>query len=179
MNEKILTNKKDGMAVLLGSLATMILSIVLLIVGIQFGAWVGILSIILLSASIIILAGLKILKPQEALVLTLFGKYYGTLKGEGFYFVNPFCSAVNPAARTVLNQSGDVKASAAMDNGMKMSLKIMTLNNNKQKINALHRAQKPEQRLRREGIWTRISNKEGEAWCAPYRRCTSRREANI
>ncbi|HPW42048.1 MAG TPA: SPFH domain-containing protein, partial [Bacillota bacterium] len=25
--------------------------------------------------------GLKILKPNEALVLTLFGKYYGTLKG--------------------------------------------------------------------------------------------------
>ena len=40
-------------------------------------------------------AGLKILKPQEALVLTLFGNYIGTLKGEGFYFVNPFCAAVN------------------------------------------------------------------------------------
>ena len=52
--------------------------------------------------------GLKILKPQEALVLTLFGKYVGTIKGDGFYFVNPFCSAINPAAKTKLNQSGDV-----------------------------------------------------------------------
>lgn len=52
--------------------------------------------------------GLKVLKPQEALVLTLFGKYTGTLKGDGFYFVNPFCTAVNPAAKTKLNQSGDV-----------------------------------------------------------------------
>ena len=52
--------------------------------------------------------GLKVLKPQEALVLTLFGKYIGTLKGEGFYFVNPFCTGVNPAANTKLSQSADV-----------------------------------------------------------------------
>lgn len=86
------------------------------------------------------------LRPQEALVLTLFGKYVGTLKGEGFYFVNPFCAAVNPAAKTKLNQSGDVTHSvlaAAKSNpseaaelaNKKISLKIMTLNNNRQKIN--------------------------------------------
>ena len=43
-------------------------------------------------------------------MLTLFGKYVGTLKEPGFYFVNPLCSAVNPAAKTKLNQSGDVKS---------------------------------------------------------------------
>ena len=99
----------------------------------------------------ILLCGLKVLKPQEALVLTLFGKYIGTLKGEGFYFVNPFCSAVNPAAKTRLKQSGDVDggnhggASIAINGtgsvnlaeaaGKRISLKIMTLNNNRQKIN--------------------------------------------
>lgn len=92
------------------------------------------------------LVGLRVLKPQEALALTLFGKYIGTLKGEGFYAVNPFCVAVNPAAMTKLNQSGDVnKAQAANADGelklslnvpdKKISLKIMTLNNNRQKIN--------------------------------------------
>ena len=138
MNEKVLTNCKHGMAALLGSLAAMILGIVALVFCVESGfggALVGILSVLLIIAACFALPGLKILKPQEALVLTLFGRYYGTLKGEGFYWVNPFCTAVNPAARTVLNQSGDVKASAATDNGMKMSLKIMTLNNNKQKIN--------------------------------------------
>ena len=80
------------------------------------------------------------------MVLTLFGKYVGTLKEEGFYFVNPFCTAVNPAAKTRLNQSGDVndankalaaaaQASAAEAAGKRISLKIMTLNNNRQKIN--------------------------------------------
>lgn len=92
--------------------------------------------------------GLKVLNPQEALVLTLFGKYVGTLKEDGFYFVNPFCSAVNPAAKTKLNQSGDVDTANSSksnivisQNGQieisskKISLKIMTLNNSRQKIN--------------------------------------------
>lgn len=91
------------------------------------------------------LAGLKVLRPQEALVLTLFGKYIGTLKGEGFYAVNPFCIAINPAAKTKLNQSGDVASKTDLSatlNGQsieivdkRISLKIMTLNNNRQKIN--------------------------------------------
>lgn len=87
--------------------------------------------------------GLKIVKPQEALVLTLFGDYIGTLKGEGYYYVNPFCSALNPAAATKLSQSGDVstKVNAAAAQSVyeapskRISLKIQTLNNAKQKIN--------------------------------------------
>ena len=95
--------------------------------------------------------GLKVLRPQEALVLTLFGNYAGTLREAGFYFVNPFCIGVNPAAKTKLNQSGDVDGGAskavqllstgvnpmtlAEDTGKKVSLKIMTLNNSRQKIN--------------------------------------------
>ena len=95
------------------------------------------------------LCGLKVLKPQEALVLTLFGKYVGTLRGEGFYFVNPFCASVNPAAKTRLNQSGDVDGGSAKGLSLamgrtaapaetasnKISLKVMTLNNSRQKIN--------------------------------------------
>ncbi|MBQ8085089.1 MAG: SPFH domain-containing protein [Lachnospiraceae bacterium] len=96
----------------------------------------------------ILFLGLKVLKPNEALVLTLFGKYVGTLKGDGFFFVNPFVTAFNPAAGTRLGQSGDinvgqsgvkistdgVEASAAAMS-KKISLKVMTLSNSKQKVN--------------------------------------------
>ena len=114
MQEKILEGKKHGMLVLLG----VIVLYIALVIGIVIG---GIMieeggSPILLIACIIVacvawilLLGLKVLKPQEALVLTLFGRYVGTLKGDGFYFVNPFCVSVNPASQTKLNQSGDVK----------------------------------------------------------------------
>jgi len=92
-------------------------------------------------------AGLKILKPNEALVLTLFGKYYGTLRGEGFFYVNPFTTATNPGGATL--SSGMVISSDGIQLGgthekggtsvqlatKKISLKAMTLNNSKQKIN--------------------------------------------
>ena len=102
-----------------------------------------IISIIFLCITWLLWPGLKVLKPQEALVLTLFGKYIGTLREPGFYFVNPFCTAVNPAAKTKLNQSGDVNNGSLVKNtaevaevpSKKISLKIMTLNNNRQKIN--------------------------------------------
>ena len=67
-----------------------------------------VVSIIWLCIGWIPFLGLKVLKPQEALVLTLFGNYIGTLKEAGFYFVNPFCTSVNPASKTKLSQSGDV-----------------------------------------------------------------------
>lgn len=98
--------------------------------------------ILILSGSILFLiapimcAGLKIINPNEALVLTLFGKYYGTINHEGFYYVNPFCSATNPTARTPLTiQVQTVHASTAMPASKKISLKAMTLNNEKQKVN--------------------------------------------
>ena len=162
MNSKeiILSNRQNGMPELLASIAGYILAILLVVAsGIALDNYGGVLAgigmavgIIWLSLGWIPFLGLKVLKPQEALVLTLFGKYVGTLKGEGFYFVNPFCTAVNPAAKTKLKQSGDVDAggnksmnillsAAGTQNqevelsNKKISLKIMTLNNNRQKVN--------------------------------------------
>lgn len=143
MTEKIIGTKKNGMAMMLLLIAAILASTagfvgsVFLIEGAfpAIGIVLLILCIAVFLAAIICLGGLKVLKPQEALVLTLFGNYMGTLKGEGFYWVHPFATAVNPAAGTVLNQSGDVKTGAAQAGNMKMSLKIMTLSNNKQKIN--------------------------------------------
>ena len=154
MKEIVLDKKKNGMAVLLGVIALYVLAIlgVLAFCARPWGASIAllVLSIAVLALGWIPLCGLKVLKPQEALVLTLFGKYVGTLKGEGFYFVNPFCTAVNPAAKTKLNQSADVdggkngiqaalsaanQAASAEALSKKISLKIMTLNNARQKIN--------------------------------------------
>lgn len=151
MQEKVLNIKKNGM----GMLLLLILLEAASIAGIAFcgvgmskeGGFsalyiIGLVFTILLASLVIPIAfaGLKVLKPQEALVLTLFGKYHGTLKGDGFYYVNPFCVSINPASYTRLNQSGDVKAAAVSPSSVelpskKLSLKIMTLNNTRQKIN--------------------------------------------
>lgn len=93
----------------------------------------------------ILFAGLKILKPNEALVLTLFGKYYGTLKGEGFFFVNPFVTAFHPGSEPAPTATAASEPTMAVAKGTAqitfkkaskiISLKTMTLNNDKQKIN--------------------------------------------
>ena len=159
MKEIVLNNKKNGMAMLflfillyLAGLALVIFGGVLLDDGAALGLAALIPGILWLAVGWIPFCGLKVLKPQEALVLTLFGKYIGTLKEEGFYFVNPFCAAVNPAAKTRLSQSGDVdggkngglnvllgsQGQVQMEGELmskKISLKAMTLSNSRQKIN--------------------------------------------
>ncbi len=161
MTEKVLKGRKIGGLVLF-------LYIVLTIAaccGIVFCATEGgnegpayiplfVACIVYLCIGWIPLCGLRVLKPNEALVLTLFGKYIGTLKGDGFFCVNPFCTSFNPAADTHLGQSGDVTqkpsvvATLASASGTpalaaksisltdkKISLKVMTLSNSKQKVN--------------------------------------------
>lgn len=149
MEEKLYQGKKNGMLVLIvtillyvvATLTTIFSAIALEKESSVLNTVVLVISIIYLSLGWIPWCGLKVLRPQEALVLTLFGNYIGTLKGEGFYWVNPFCSSVNPAAKTKLSQSGDVKTSTAVgtvssdDMSRKISLKLMTLSNSRQKIN--------------------------------------------
>ena len=156
MQEKVLNIKKNGLAMLLLILLLYAAGIGILVAGgvmadegvlMPLAVLMIVLGCLWTALGWIPLCGLKILKPQEALVLTLFGKYVGTLKEEGYYYVNPFCSAVNPAAKTRLNQSGDVndagkmlmnaaaQAGTSEAVGKRISLKIMTLNNSRQKIN--------------------------------------------
>lgn len=101
MEEKILSGNKRGMTVLLLTILLYAVAIAALVFSVQEEmVALMVVCIVYLSLGWLVLTGLKVLGPQEALVLTLFGNYTGTLKGEGFYFVNPFSVAVNPAAKT-------------------------------------------------------------------------------
>ncbi len=147
MNEIILNKKRNGMSMLILIALIFFGSILLFIFGANSdNILLIVISIILFVGDFFLMPGLKVLKPQEALVLTLFGDYIGTLKGEGFYFVNPFCTSINPAAKTKLSQSGDVNKNTLVQANLvqtndiqvgnnKISLKMMTLNNQVQKIN--------------------------------------------
>ncbi len=149
MSEIILNNRKNGMTMMFLFIGLYVLAFLLLIIGAGVSPILFLIGLIWVCIGWVPFLGLKVVKPQEALVLTLFGKYVGTLKEEGFYFVNPFCIAVNPAAKTRLNQSGDVdsgstnalaavfsgKSNTAELTSKKISLKAMTLSNSRQKIN--------------------------------------------
>ena len=92
----------------------------------------------------VLMAGLKIVKPNEARVFTLFGKYYGTVKKSGFYYVNPFVTSFSPTynaalsaaqAKTKEMQAEGKTATVSVGVGKGISLKTQTLNNQKQKVN--------------------------------------------
>lgn len=157
MEEKLLKTKKNGMAVLFLVIAAIAADFALVILSCTIWGTAEhpflplfIPTLILLCVGWILFLGFKVLKPQEALVLTLFGEYIGTIREPGFYFVNPFCVAVNPAAKTRLGQSGDVDGgdtsrriliAAGVANqqnetvSKKISMKAMTLSNARQKVN--------------------------------------------
>ena len=132
--EKQFTEKnvreKNGWLMFAVFLLLTVVSIVLIVIGLMLAdkyandAFVAVTfaGVVLLVVAVVMIGGFKLLQPNEAYVLTLFGKYYGTLKRDGFFWVNPFCSSVNPAR----GMAGITK---------KLSLKAMTLNNDKQKVN--------------------------------------------
>lgn len=142
--EKIIP-AKNGFLMLFVSTVMLIASIALCIAGpvlselekmsVGLGIVLLVLGVILFIVSLIFYRGLKILNPNEALVFALFGKYYGTIKKSGFYWINPFCTAINPASGKssfTVTANGRTSVSAL---SRKISLKTMTLDNAKQKVN--------------------------------------------
>ena len=136
----------NGVAALIMILLFLVVSIGIMVFGIVkldsgftgIGSLMLILGLVFIVVDFILFFGLKMINPKEAIVLVLFGNYYGTIKKEGYYWVNPFCSAINPAVSriNVSKSSSDEKVDISTNSrGKKVSLKTMTLNNEKQKIN--------------------------------------------
>ncbi|MGN1128042.1 MAG: SPFH domain-containing protein, partial [Candidatus Flemingiibacterium sp.] len=90
MNEIIIGKKKNGMTVMLLTIVGLLAAIALVIIGgilLESSVGASPLGVVMLVVGIvwfvlgwIPFVGLKVLKPQEALVLTLFGNYIGTIK---------------------------------------------------------------------------------------------------
>ena len=131
-------NPPSGFLMLFVNIIGMIISFVLFIAGVALVEMTYGISLILVLLAIILFvmfciffAGLKTVKPNEALVFTVFGKYYGTLKKPGFFFVNPFAQIFNPARGVVMNGQGQMTSVGPKA----VSLKVNTLDNQKQKVN--------------------------------------------
>jgi hypothetical protein len=108
-------NKLNGFLMLFISIATLALSIYLLIIGISINnpeiLWIV---IPLMIIDFIMMSGFVVVQPNDSRVLILFGKYTGTVRQSGFWWVNPF---------TVRK---------------KVSLRIRNFNSQKIKVNDLH-----------------------------------------
>lgn len=103
----------------------------------EFGMGVPLLvaGVVCIPLACILMPGFKVLNPNEAVVLTLFGKYYGTIKKDGFYWTNPFCACINPGSERTVTTMGANGMNISFGGTRKISLKTMTLNNEKQTVN--------------------------------------------
>lgn len=148
VEEKII-NPMSGFLMLIINTVLLIISVLMFIVGVSIldegidtvkGGAITFVAVVIFTLSTIIYGGLKVIRPNEALVLTLFGKYYGTITKPGFFFVNPFVSANNPA-RKVVKKGAKGEHEISMSGGAagkkNVSLKQMTWNNGTQKVNDL------------------------------------------
>jgi regulator of protease activity HflC (stomatin/prohibitin superfamily) len=148
--EEIVLNPLNGVHIFILNTLGIILGLAALVYGIILfdhdALAIGVTLIIIggLYATIvgpIMYKGLRMVKPNEAVVLALFGKYMGSIKKEGFYFVNPFAMAVNPATGTSTQTLAQDSISATVEGlgisfiSKKISLKVSTFSNNQQKIN--------------------------------------------
>lgn len=139
----------NGMIMLVVITTGLILSVGLIVLGSilleqnrqTFGGILLATGIILVIIFSIMYGGLKIVGPNEALVLTLFGNYYGTILKPGYYYVNPFVSYNNPIfSKAYINHNkieNNDKTTVIPDITPKktVSLKSITLNNGTQKVN--------------------------------------------
>lgn len=162
MTEREIT-KRNGLRIMIVNIFVMLVSVFGIVCGIclavsasegkeasgnvVLGVAVAVISSIVFIVCCIMYGGLKAVNPNEALVLTLFGDYYGTIKKEGFYWVNPFVSAVNPMSKSIFAEAAKAASATVQigtgaegetgSTGNKISLKTLTLNNEKQKVNDL------------------------------------------
>ena len=145
VHEERIINAKNGFLMLFVSTLLLAASIAMCILGPVLsgmdrisGGLCGFLialGLVLFIVSIILYCGLKILNPNEALVIALFGKYYGTLKKPGYFWINPFCSPINPIGSKNSFTMGANGHTSVTTGTKKISLKTMTLDNGKQKVN--------------------------------------------
>jgi len=144
INEKVL-RPMNGMVMLLVLIAVCIVSLIGMITGGFFSIAIPVICTIIFCVACVMFAGLKVINPNEALVLTLFGKYYGTIKEHGFFFVNPFVTARNPVVEgqggaatsflEELNDSGKKAGKKKASTSKKVSTKVLTFSNGTQKVN--------------------------------------------
>nr|WP_294790084.1 SPFH domain-containing protein [uncultured Mucilaginibacter sp.] len=83
MNTEKILNPPSG----LGAALLLLFLFIISIAAFSFGSGLGVITIFCMLC---ILPGFVIVNPNESKVLTLFGKYVGTVKEDGFFWVNPF-----------------------------------------------------------------------------------------
>lgn len=115
MKEKSLASL-NGLGTLAGSLLAALAGAALFVLGVAAKASTGapnllmmLAGVLVIVAAVFILAGLYTIQPNQAAVLSLFGKYVGTVKDNGLRWNNPFYAKRRVSQRVRNFESGKLK----------------------------------------------------------------------
>ncbi len=87
--------------------------------------WVVITAVFFVIISIFLMKGLVIVQPNHARVLNFFGKYVGTVKDNGWFFVNPFYTKHHISLRSENLESAKLKVNDKMGNPIEIGAVIV------------------------------------------------------
>jgi len=82
-------------------------------------------AVLLLIISLFLMKGLIIIQPNHSRVLNLFGKYAGTVKDNGWFFINPFYTTENISLRSQNLESARLKVNDKMGNPIEIAAVIV------------------------------------------------------
>ena len=82
-------------------------------------------AVLLLIISLFLMKGLMIIQPNHSRVLNLFGKYVGTIKENGWFFINPFYTTENISLRSQNLESARLKVNDKMGNPIEIAAVIV------------------------------------------------------
>lgn len=87
--------------------------------------WPVIVSSVLLLIAIVLLPGLLVINPNESAVLVLFGDYIGTVKNNGFFWVNPFYTKKKISLRARNLNSEQIKVNDKIGNPIMIGIVLV------------------------------------------------------
>lgn len=113
------------------SIALMALSIWLFVLGLPMDVWEDpspfllVVSGLLFVVSIVLLNGLFVVQPNQAEVVVLFGRYLGSVKTDGWYFVNPLTTKRKISLRVHNFTSPQLKVNDANGNPIEIAAVVV------------------------------------------------------
>ncbi len=87
--------------------------------------WMAFGSIVLGISALVLLKGLMIIAPNNAVVLTFFGQYVGTARDNGLFFVNPLFTRAKVSLRAQSLESNKLKVNDKLGNPIDIAAVIV------------------------------------------------------
>jgi regulator of protease activity HflC (stomatin/prohibitin superfamily) len=121
--EKLLKPMSGFLALLL---ALLLLGLsVFLFVNMEENRWMLTAGIISIVVAVFLLKGLMIIQPNHSRVLNFFGKYVGSVKDNGLFFINPFYGSHRLSLRSQNLQGQTLKVNDKMGNPIEIAAVIV------------------------------------------------------